>query len=107
MHNEDLKDHDCGCDHNHDEGCGCSHDHVQTVTLTLEDGRELECPIIDIFEINGNSYICLLNPENHSALLYGFKDFEDGNIEISRIETDEEFELVTNYVKEHLIGEEE
>ncbi|MBN2797506.1 MAG: DUF1292 domain-containing protein [Clostridia bacterium] len=93
-------DDDCGCGHDHD------HDHDDYVTLTLEDGTELECPIIEIFDIEPYSYIALLHPIDETALLYRFEDYEDGSIEITSIESDEEFEKVAEYMNQ-LMEEEE
>jgi len=81
-------------------GCGEEHDHDHdTVTLTLEDGSELECPIIDIFEIEKQSYIALYHPIDELAILYRFSDYEDGTIEVTAIEDDAEFEKVSDYVQ--------
>lgn len=86
----------CGCDHNHDHGCDHHHEEtIPTVHLELEDGSELECPVIDIFEVSGKEFIALLHPEDEMALLYGFKDYEDGSIELLEIESDDEYEKVS------------
>ena len=88
-------------DHEHDEAsCGCGHDHdhdehVHTVSLELENGEELECPILEIFEIEGKEYIALLHPDEEIALLYGFIENEDDTIELTEIVTDEEYEVVS------------
>jgi uncharacterized protein YrzB (UPF0473 family) len=86
--------------HVHDDNCGCGHDHEEHdfVTLTLEDGSDLECPIIDIFDIEDQSYIALLHPVEETALLYRFRDNKDGTIEVTNIESDEEFEKVSAYM---------
>lgn len=92
LKNNQEADHSCGCgeDHDHD------HEHHQhTVTIELETGEELECPIIEIFEVNEKEYIALLHPEEEIAMLYGFVDNEDGSIELTEITSDEEYELVS------------
>ena len=66
---EEEHDHEA-CDHDHD------HDHHHTVTLELEDGTELICPVIAIFEADKNEYIALLHPIEETALLYRFFDYE-------------------------------
>jgi len=89
----DEADHDCGCD---DDGCGCGHDHgSQTITLTLDDDTVLECPIIDAFEIEDQSYIALLHPIEENVLLYRYFDNDDDTIDLETIDSDEEFELVS------------
>lgn len=100
--------HNCG-----EHGCGCGHDHdhdhehhAHTVTLELENGEEMECPIIDIFEVNGKEYIALLHTEEEIAMLYGFKDYEDGSIELTEIESDEEYDAVAE-VFNHMFEDEE
>jgi len=113
------KDHDCGCGHDHqhghdncncddNDGCGCGHDHEhehQSITLTFDDDTELECPIIDAFEINEQGYIALLHPVDQNALLYRFELNDDETINIDAIESEEEFELVSKTFL--ALGEEE
>lgn len=94
----------CGCEENgecncdEDKGCGCEHhhhEHHHTVTLLLDDNQELECPIIDIFEVGEQEYIALFHPVDETALLYRFHDYEDGTIEIDSLESDEEYQKVS------------
>ncbi len=94
----DLKKEDtmngCGCGHDHDHEH--DHEHVHTVTLELENGEELVCPILEIFEVNEKEYIALLHPEEEIALLYGFvEDEAEGSIELTEIVSDDEYELVS------------
>ena len=85
-------EHACGCGHDHDH----DHEHhVHTVTLELENGEELVCPIIEIFEVDGKEYIALLHPEDEVALLYGFIEHEDESLELTEIVSDEEYALVS------------
>lgn len=101
--------------HTHEnDGCGCGHDHdhdhehhMHTVTLELENGEELECPIIEIFEIDGKEYIALLHPVEEIAMLYGFKDHEDGSLELTEIESDDEYEAVSEAFNELMSEEDE
>lgn len=83
-------DHECN-DH---DGCDCGHEH-ESITLEFDDGEVLDCPIIELFEIEGQEYIALLHPVEETALLYRFEDNEDGTIELTSIEDDEEYELVS------------
>ncbi|HSN65300.1 MAG TPA: DUF1292 domain-containing protein [Fusibacter sp.] len=94
----DLKKEDtmngCGCGHDHDHEH--DHEHVHTVTLELENGEELVCPILEIFEVNDKEYIALLHPQEEIALLYGFiEDEAEGSIELTEIVSDEEYEMVS------------
>ena len=102
-------EHECGCSgHDHDHDHDHDHEDNDLVTLILEDGTELKCPIIDIFDVNENQYIALFHPIEETALLYTFHDYEDGTIEIDSIEDDAEFELVsTTFMKNMKAMEEE
>ena len=55
------------------------------VTITLEDDSEIECEVLTIFEVEGQDYI---------ALLQYFED-EDGEPGLDNIETQEEFDMVS------------
>lgn len=104
-------EHACGHEHHehaHGEGCGCGHHHDHEhehhdhdiVTLGLEDGSELRCPVIDIFDLEDKTYIALLHPVEEFVLLYHFEDNEDGTIEINTILDDAEFERVSEKFRE-------
>ncbi len=86
----------CGCGHDHDHDHAHDHEHIQTMTLELENGEKLICPIIEIFEVEGKEYISLLHPDEDLALLYGFSEYEDDSVELTEIESDEEYEKVSN-----------
>ena len=75
-----------------------------TVTLTLDDGSQLECVILTIFEAGGRDYIALLPMEGEDAdegevYLYRYTEI-DGNPDLQNIEDDEEFfrSLPKNYL---------
>lgn len=99
---------DCGDDDGCECGCGCDHDHEheeEIMTITLEDGREIECAIIAIFPVEDKDYIALLpleNQEDGEVYLYGFQEFEDGSFELLSIESDKEYEEVTKAFDEIL-----
>lgn len=97
--------------------CGCGHDHdhleeeleMETLTLTLDDDTELECGILGVFSVDGlegKEYIALLPLEDETVLLYEYKENEDG-IELLNIESDEDFDLVSNAFGELFDDEEE
>ncbi|WP_240840090.1 DUF1292 domain-containing protein [Acidaminobacter sp. JC074] len=65
------------------------------VSLNLQDGSVLECPVLDVFEVDGKEYIALLHPKDDVAMLYGYLDNEDGTIEVTDIISDEEFDKVS------------
>lgn len=68
------------------------------ITLTLEDGEELECKVITAFESNNRNYIALMPNGNREedeveVLLFRYNELLEDEIEIENIETDEEFEI--------------
>lgn len=70
---------------------------MDTLTLTLEDNTELECGVIGVFEANGKEYIALLpldDDENETVLIYEYSENGD-DVDLSLIESDEEFEAVS------------
>ncbi|MFY9284111.1 MAG: DUF1292 domain-containing protein [Miniphocaeibacter sp.] len=99
---------------NHECGCGCDHnDHefeeMETITLTLEDDSELECGVLGIFDVptENREYIALVNLEDEQVLLYRYIEDENDQevFELGSIETDEEFERVSNVFQEIFVDE--
>lgn len=69
-----------------------------TVTLTLDDDTELVCDVITMLECNGQQYIALLPQdagEEAEVFLYRFKENGD-DIDLQNIESDDEFEMVSD-----------
>ncbi len=90
--------------HEHDEhcGCGCDHDDIY-ITIQTEDDQELHCAIIGVFEVDGikdKEYIALLPNGSEEALLYQYIELdEDGDsFELVNIESDEEFDMVQDFL---------
>ncbi len=82
-----------------------------TVTLTLDDGSELECVVLTIFEAGGRDYIALLPMEGEDAeegevYLYRYMEDEDGNPSLDNIEDDDEYEVVSDAFDELLDDQE-
>lgn len=98
MSEKDLHKHDCGCgceghDHNHDE------EGYQTIALTLDDGSELVCIVIGIFASKDKEYIALVpekEEDGDEVFLYRYKEISEEEVELDVIESDEEFEEVSN-----------
>ena len=81
-----------------------------TVTLTLDDGSEIECLVLTIFEAGGRDYIALLPTEGIDAeegevYLYRYTEV-DGEPDLQNIEDDEEYEIVADAFDE-LLDEQE
>ena len=98
--------HDIDCD------CGCNEEEQGMVTLTLDDGTEMECIVLTIFPVNGNDYIALLpveeaeSDEEGEVFLYRFKQLENEEIELRNIEDDDEYEAVADAFDQFLDDEE-
>ena len=72
------------------------------VTLELDDGTELECEILTIFDVDDQDYIVLMpvdengEPlnENEVIIYRYFEDEETGEPKLDNIQSDEEYERV-------------
>ncbi|GLC79152.1 DUF1292 domain-containing protein [Lacrimispora brassicae] len=91
-----------------------------TVTLTLDNGSELECVVLTIFTAGERDYIALLpmngpEAEEGEVYLYRYFEKEDGQPNLENIEDDEEYEIVADAFDElldeaeydELVGEDE
>jgi uncharacterized protein YrzB (UPF0473 family) len=98
--------HDCGCD------CGCGNDHEHdSITLSLDDGTELDCVVLDIFSVDDKDYIALQPEEGQedddNVFLYRFiQENEDDEPQLLNIEDDDEFEAVADAFEELIDSEE-
>ncbi|HIS57280.1 MAG TPA: DUF1292 domain-containing protein [Candidatus Fimimorpha excrementavium] len=78
-----------------------------TVTLSLDDGSEVECIVLTIFEAGENDYIALLpmegaESEEGEVFLYRYQEDKDGNPILDNIEGDDEYEIVADAFDELL-----
>jgi len=99
--------------HNHGDGCGCGHDHEHehdTITLSLDDGTELNCIVLDIFTVDDKEYIALQpeegEEEDDSVFLYRFIQEGDDDPQLLNIDDDDEFEAVADAFEELLDAQE-
>ena len=83
------------------------------VTLELDDGTELKCAILSIFDAKEKEYIALLpldedgeSNEEGEVLIYCYSEDEEGNPSLTNIEDDDEYEIVSERFDE-LLDEEE
>lgn len=79
------------------------------VTLDLDDGSQVECEILTIFTVNENDYIALLplddkgEPnEEGEVFIYRYSEDEEGNATLDNIESDDEYEAVSDRFDELL-----
>lgn len=99
MANENLKNSPVNPDAENDE--------EMTVTLTLDDGTELECVVLTIFEAGEKEYIALLpldgrEAEDGEVYLYRYVEDINGNPDLENIDSDEEYEIVADAFDELL-----
>lgn len=72
-----------------------------TVTLTMEDDKEIECAVLTIYKAGENEYIALLplDEDGESAegdvYIYRYKEVDDEPV-LENIESDEEYELAAD-----------
>ena len=75
------------------------------VTLDLDDGSQLECQILTIFDVDNQNYIALVPVDNDEEVIFYFED-EEGNPSLENIDSDDEFDAVSDRFDE-LLDEEE
>lgn len=78
-----------------------------TITLFLDNDKEVECDILAIFPIKEQFYIALMPQEDVEGYEEGeyflFRYKSDGeNVELTNIETDEEWEIAEDRFEELL-----
>ena len=68
---------------------------TEVITLEFDDGVEVECEIMGVFDYEGKEYIALI-PDDGSddVYIYGYKEVGDDEFELVDIEDDAEFEKV-------------
>ncbi len=63
------------------------------ITLEYDDGTEVECEILGVFDAEGKEYIALVPQDNsEDVYLYGYRETTEDEFELLDIEDDEEFE---------------
>lgn len=79
------------------------------VTLDLDDGSQVECEILTIFTVDKQDYIALLHVddagepnEEGEVYIYRYSEDADGNPSLENIESDEEYEAVSDRFDELL-----
>ena len=84
-----------------------------TMTLELDDGKTLECIVLQAYSVEDKEYIALLPmneagevEEDAQVFLYRLKRLGEDDIELENIEDDEEFALASDFFDEMLDEEE-
>ena len=67
------------------------------VTLDLDDGSQLECQILTIFDVDNQNYIALVPVDNDDEVIfYRYFEDEEGNPSLKNIDHDDEFDAVSD-----------
>lgn len=79
------------------------------ITLEYDDGTELECEIMGVFEAEGKEYIALIpQDDSDDVYIYGYKETSEDEFELIDIEDDAEFEKAVEVFDQLMFeGEEE
>ena len=65
------------------------------ITLEFDDGVEVECEIMGVFEYDGKEYIALITDDDtDDVYIYGYKEVGEDEFELVDIDDDAEFEKV-------------
>ena len=68
---------------------------TDVITLEFDDGAEIECEIMGVFDYNGKEYIALIPDDGtDDVYIYGYKEVGEDEFELVDIEDDAEFEAV-------------
>lgn len=70
-------------------------DEADIITLEFEDGAEIECEIMGVFDHGGKDYIALIPlDDSDDVYIYGYKEVGDDEFELVDIEDEELFASV-------------
>ncbi len=68
-------------------------DESDIITLEFDDGGEVECEIMGVFDLNDKEYIALIpHDDSDDVYIYGYEEVGEDEFELLDIESDEEFE---------------
>lgn len=81
--------------HGPDCDCGCQED-VPQITLEFDDGENIVCEPLFIFDFEEQDYIALVpvDEDNDEVFLYLYNEFDNGEFEFLDIEDDAQFDRV-------------
>lgn len=78
------------------------------ITLEYDDGTELECEMMGVFEADGKEYIALIpQDDSDDVYIYGFKEVSEDEFELIDIEDDAEFERAVAVFDQLMLEEDE
>ena len=80
---------------------------TDVITLEFDDGAEIECEIMGVFDYNGKEYIALIPDDGtDDVYIYGYKEVGEDEFELVYIEDDAEFEAVVAELDKIMMEEE-
>ncbi len=81
--------------HGPDCDCGCQDD-VPQITLEFDDGENIVCEPLFIFDFEEQDYIALVpvDEDNDEVFLYLYNEFDNGEFEFLDIDDDAQFDRV-------------
>lgn len=81
--------------HGPDCDCGCQEE-VPQITLEFDDGENIVCEPLFIFDFEEQDYIALVpvDEDNDEVFLYLYNEFDNGEFEFLDIEDDAQFDRV-------------
>lgn len=85
---------ECKSDNNQNSQDGDYIDN-KMIYLTLENGDELACHVLGIFDVEDKEYIALLPNGEEDVFLYSYEESDEGPV-LTQIETDEEYNKISN-----------
>lgn len=78
------------------------------ITLEYDDGTEVECEMMGVFEAEGKEYIALLpQDDSDDVYIYGYKEIGEDEFELIDIEDDAEFEKAVAVFDELMLEEDD
>ena len=90
-----------------DEKKNVEAEEADVITLEFDDGMEVECEIMGVFDYNGKEYIALIPDDGtDDVYIYGYKEVGDDEFELIDIEDDGEFEAVVAEFDKIMMDEE-
>ena len=90
-----------------DEKRNVENEETDVITLEFDDGAEVECEIMGVFDFNGKEYIALIPDDGtDDVYIYGYKEVGEDEFELVDIEDDGEFEAVVSEFDKIMMEEE-
>ena len=81
---------------------------AENIKLEYDDGTELECEMMGVFEADGKEYIALIpQDDSDDVYIYGYKEVSEDEFELIDIEDDAEFERAVAVFDQLMLEEDE